>query len=296
MVMRWSLRIGMVLASVLGTAAIYYSTIEPHWLRTLSVSTFFVVVTLSCVTLSMRIAASGWAIAMAAVIVWFILDKPSNDRDWAPEYAVLTTWSQDGGVVYIHNIRNFTYNTEGNYTPAYYDANYALADLSTVDLVTSYWSGDAIAHVFLSFGFADGRHLAISIETRRQKKFGYSTIAGLFRHYELFYVVADERDLIGVRTDVRHEDVYLYRLNLPADVRTRLFLSYLDEVKSLAARPEWYNTITDNCTTGILKRADAKADVRYDWRILLSGYSAQLAYDKGLLNIRRASPCCVKNL
>jgi hypothetical protein len=96
--------------------------------------------------------------------------------------------------------------------------------------------------------------------------------------------VADERDLIGVRTDIRRERVYLYRLNLSQDRRTTLFLSYLTAIQRLAVHPAWYNTLTDNCTTGILLRAGAKGSVRYDWRIALSGYAAQLAYDKGLLN------------
>lgn len=121
---------------------------------------------------------------------------------------------QEGRIVHVKNIRNITYRSETDYTPHYYNADFNLDHLSSIDLVTSYWAGNSIAHVFLSFGFDDGRHLAVSIETRRQKKFGYSTIAGFFHHYELTYVTADERDLIGVRTDIRKERVYLYRLNL----------------------------------------------------------------------------------
>ena len=155
---------------------------------------------------------------------------------------------------------------------------------TSADLVTSYWAGDAIAHVFVSFGFRDGRHLAISVETRRERGETYSSLAGFFRHYELIYVVADERDLIGVRTDIRRERVYLYRLQISPDTVRRLFLSYIERTADLAARPEFYNTLTNNCTTSILGRANAVSPaIAYSWKILASGHAAEYAYELGLL-------------
>jgi hypothetical protein len=245
---------------------------------------FVLVIGLALVMRRLRRGVVIWASMMIVMAVWYGQDKPQNNRDWAPEYRVLTTWSRQGNAINIHNVRNFSYRSDGSARPAYYDATYRPDQVTTVDLVTSYWAGDAIAHVFVTFGFQDGRHLAFSIETRRQKRFPYSAIAGFFHHFELFYVVADERDLIGVRTDIRHERVYLYRLNLSQDRRTTLFLSYLTAIQRLAIQPAWYNTLRENCTTGILVHASAKENVRYDWRIMLSGYAAQLAYDKGLLN------------
>jgi hypothetical protein len=281
---RLAARLVILLSAVVGAAAVYYSTIAPDRLRLLMTAIVSVAILALVLTRSLRMAGGLWLLASAAFLSWYLTDPPRNDRDWAPEYAVTGSWSRQGEVIRMHNVRNFTYRGVDDITPAYYDANYALDRLSEVDLVTSYWAGDTIAHVFLSFGFNDGRHLAFSIETRRQKTFGYSTIAGLFHHYELFYVVADERDLIGVRTDIRHERVYLYRLDLSKATRETLFLSYLDEVQRLATQPAWYNTITDNCTTGILARADAKAWFSFSWRILLSGYAAELAYQNGLLD------------
>ena len=72
--------------------------------------------------------------------------------------------------------------------------------------------GPHIAHIFLSFGFGTDDHLAVSIERRDEIGEGYSTIKGLFRQFELFYVVADERDVIRLRTNYRrapYEEVYL---------------------------------------------------------------------------------------
>src|SRR4029077_20967802 len=105
------------------------------------------------------------------------------------------------------------------------------------------------AHIFLSFGFEGGDHLAISIETRKERGEGYSTLQGFLRQYELYYVVADERDLIRVRTNYRKdppEDVYVYRLHGPAENGRRLFLQYIEEINALKDRPEWYNTLTTN--------------------------------------------------
>jgi hypothetical protein len=281
---RLGARTAMVLTGAMGAGALAYSTIEPDWLRLLLTILFVLVVGLALAMRRLRRGVAIWTAMMIITAVWYELDKPLNNRDWAPEYRVLTTWSHQGNAINIDNVRNFSYRSDGSAIPAYYDATYRPDQVTTVDLVTSYWAGEAIAHVFLTFGFQDGRHLALSIETRRQERFPYSAIAGFFHHFELFYVVADERDLIGVRTDIRHERVYLYRLNVSQDRRTALFLSYLDAVQKLAVQPAWYNTLTDNCTTGILVRAGAKGSVRYDWRIVLSGYAAQLAYDKGLLN------------
>ena len=272
------------LFAVYACAALYYSTLAPDTLR------------LGCVGLCALLCAATLRIGhpmrrvaalcglCACFALWLYTDHPSNNREWAGEYAVLADAIQDGRIVHMRNIRDFTYKTETDYTAHYYNADFNLDQLASIDLITSYWAGDSIAHVFLSFGFDDGRHLAVSIETRRQKKFAYSTIAGFFHHYELTYVTADERDLIGVRTDIRKEQVYLYRLQLSAQTREAVFKNYLEQIHRLTFQPRWYNTLMDNCTTEILARANARTRYRLDWRVLLSGYTASLAYDLGLLN------------
>lgn len=273
----------LVFMTAFATAALFYSTVEPAALR--------ISLTVLCPTsilaafLGRRYIPDPASLATIFIIFWgwYLTDPPRNDRDWAGEYALPANAALNGRVAHIEHVRNFTYRTTEDYTPHYYDADYNLDDLSSLDLVTSYWAGETIAHVFLSFGFKDGRHLALSIETRRQKTFAYSAIAGFFHHYETFYVAADERDLIGVRTDIRKERVYLYTLTLSPQARERLLLSYLAEIHRLTLQPAWYNTLTDNCTTGILTRAQAKWRYRLDWRVLLSGYTASLAYDLGLL-------------
>jgi hypothetical protein len=146
--------------------------------------------------------------------------------------------------------------------------------------------GDAIAHVMVSFGFA-GDHVAFSIETRKEKGEAYSSIAGFFKRYELIYVVGDERDLIRVRTSYRRPEelVYLYRTRMNPDNARRLFLEYVGKINQLKEQPEFYNTLTTNCTTDVWSLARALSDqVPLDWRVLLSGYFPEYAYDFGSLD------------
>jgi hypothetical protein len=222
--------------------------------------------------------------AFVGALLVFFTTRPSNDREWQTDVAVLPTVSIDGDLVTVHNIRNFDYRAETDYTPAYYDRTFDLKKLDEVDLIAVYWMGPQIAHIFMSFGFGDD-HLAISIETRKEVGESYSTIAGFFRQYELYYVVADERDVIRLRTNYRKdppEDVYVYRLATKPENARRFFLDYMKSVDELAEHPEFYNTLTTNCTTVILAHtAVNEGHLPYSWKILLSGYTPEYVYEEG---------------
>jgi hypothetical protein len=223
----------------------------------------------------------------AAVLAWYFSIPPSNEREWLTENAVLPHATIDGNVVTVHNIRNFSYRTETDFTPAYYDKRFDLSQFEGVDLVASYWMGPHIAHVFLSFAFAGGDHLAISIEARKEKGEGYSTIKGFFRQYELYYVVADERDVIGLRTNHRNdppEQVYVYRLKGNLDGGRRLFMEYMDQINALAMRPAFYNSLTTNCTTNIWMNSRVNPEhVPFSWKILASGHVPEFLHGQGRL-------------
>jgi hypothetical protein len=274
----------MVFFLIFDTACLHYSTIQPQILLTLITFIYVIATGFALFTMQFRAGMIVSILLSSAVLIWYIQDKPSNHRDWALEYAIPATVSINGQNINFNNIRDFRYRSETDAIPHYYNASFRLDQLSGVDLISSYWAGDTIAHIFLTFDFQDGRHLAMSIETRRQKRFAYSTIAGFFHHYELFYVVADERDLIGVRTDIRHERVYLYELQISSEKRQILFMSYVNQIQKLSGHPEWYNTLTDNCMTGILKRAGATRQESFNWRVILSGYAPEYAYQRGFLN------------
>ena len=235
----------------------------------------------------LRVALPVFAMALVAIGLWWQSPKPSNDRDWQPEVAKIAYATINGDLVTVHNIRNFDYRTETDFTPAYYDKTYDLKKLDSVDLVAVYWMGPAIAHLFLSFGF-EVDHLAISIEARKEKGESYSSAKGFFREYELHYVVADERDVIRVRTNYRKdppEDVYIYRVVAPRENARRIFLEYMRKLNGLREHPEFYNTLTTNCTTAILTNSRINPDsLPFSKKVLLSGYTPEYAYAKGRLD------------
>ncbi len=234
-----------------------------------------------------RTAASVFAAAFALVLVVWGDATPSNDRDWQPEVAVLPYATIDGDRVTVHNIRNFDYRSETDFTPAYYDRTFDLQRLDRVDLVAAYWMGPAIAHLFVSFGFGDD-HLAISIEVRKDRTKSYGTVPGFFRQFELVYIVGDERDVIRVRTNYRTsppEDVYLFRVMAPIENGRRIFLEYMRDINELREHPRFYNTLTTNCTTMILTHAAVNpGHIPYSWKVLLSGYAPEYAYERGRLD------------
>jgi hypothetical protein len=231
----------------------------------------------------------GFVLVWGALVGWWSTIAPSNDRDWQPDVAVLASATVEGDRVTLHNIRNNEYRTDTDFTPRYYDKTFDLRRMESMDLISSYWAGNAIAHLFVSFGFGGQDYVAISEETRKAQTQDYSTLAGFFKQYTLINVVADERDVMRLRTTFRqpHEQVYLYRLRLtPAEVR-RLFLDYVQGINRLATHPEFYNTLTTNCTTTILFHARAAGGTaRYNWKILFSGYAPEYVYEVGRLDTR----------
>ncbi len=280
----------LVVTAVWGVLAIYYS--NPAGLGTLFAAVFALCgfATLLSLIMQRRIRQTGvvYLVAFVVLMFWWNSIEPSNDRDWQTDVAVLPYATIDGDRVTVHNIRNFDYRTETDYLPAYYDKTFDLRKLESVDLIAVYWMGPAIAHTILSFGFGNDDYLAVSIETRKEKGEGYSTIKGFFRQFELFYVVADERDVIRLRTNYRKdppEDVYIYRINKPIENGRRLFLEYIHRINSLKDRPEFYNTLSENCTTTIWFNTRVNPDhVPFSWKVLASGYVPEYLYSLGTLD------------
>jgi hypothetical protein len=229
------------------------------------------------------LAVSG--LPFACVVVWFLSLSPSNTRDWQPDLAVLPWAEVTGDKIFLHNIRNCQYRSETDFTCKYYDRTFDLAKLKTVDLFLIYWGSPNIAHTMLSFGFEGEGNVCFSIETRKEKGEEYSAVKGFFRQYEKMYVVADERDVVRLRTNFRHEDVYLYRLQVKPETIGKVFLDYLQEVNRLKEQPEWYNALTGNCTTSIRRHTmPYNPKARLDWRLIVNGYIDTMIYEQGILS------------
>jgi hypothetical protein len=230
---------------------------------------------------------SAWGLALLVAViasVWWATIRPSNSRIWAAdvEHGVTATLT-DGDRVTLSNIRNFRWTSREMFTPAWETRTYDLAQLTSMDVLTSAWSSPLIAHMMVSFGFADGRHLVFSTEIRREKGEAFSALGGFFKQFELVLIAADERDIIRLRTDIRGEAVSLFPLTVPKAVMQDAFRSFAGFGNDLAESPRFYNTVTTNCTTIPWRLARELAPgLPTDWRVYLSGHFPAYMRDLGL--------------
>ncbi len=235
-----------------------------------------------------KLAWAGTLIAALMVGVWWTSIQPTGDRDWAPEVAHIVTGRVEGSELILAHVRNFEWRTEEDFTPRWETRRYDLDTLQSVDLISSVWASPAIAHTLISFGFANGEHLVFSIEIRRQKGQAFSEVGGFFKEFELALIASDENDIVRLRTDARGETVSLFPLQVTPQQARGLLLSYVALGNRLAAKPEFYQTLTSNCTTVIFQLARlVEPGIPFDWRILVSGYLPDYLYAHGLLDNAR---------
>lgn len=282
------LGITIVATTLWGVGALYFSPLLPAEWRAVGAAGYGAATILAFAFLPYpgRTAVAALGI-FAILVILFVRIPASNDREWQPEVSVTPYATVNGDLVTIHGVRNFDYRTETDFKPHWEDRTYDLRKLDSADIIAVYWAGKAIAHVMVSFGFAGKDYLAVSIETRKEKGESYSTLAGFFRNYELYYVIADERDVIRVRTTYRQpqEDVYIYRVSGSLENLRRVFLDYLKSINELRDRPAFYNTLTTNCTTAILLHTRVNPESPpLSWKILLSGYVPDYLYELGRLD------------
>ncbi len=282
----------IVVVASWGSIALYYGDSDASSIQNVLAIGFGVSGLLTIVALGMpRLRwpmLTLFGILFVCIVLWWLRIQPSNDRQWQQDVEKLAYATIKGDLVTVHNVRNFDYKSEFDYQPAYYTKTYDLRNLEGADLFSTYWMGPAIAHTMLSFNFGEGGHLAISIEARKQKGESYSSIKGFFRQYELIYVVADERDLVRLRTNYRKnpiENVYLYSINWTKKDVKQVFLQYIHEINILNEKPAFYNTLLENCTTIIWMHTLGNQDhLKFSWKILASGYFAEYLYESGRLD------------
>lgn len=230
----------------------------------------------------------AYAAAFTGLCIWWTSIRPQQHRDWATDVSQLLTPHIDGDAVSLHNVRNFAWRTREDFTPRWETRQYNLAQMHSLDLIVSYWAGPMVAHTLASFGFADGRHLVLSVEVRRTQGQQFSALGGLFKQSELLLVAADERDIVHTRSNVRGEDVYIYRVDLPAPQRRELFLAYLKKADALRHKPLFYNSMFSNCTTLVYAMVKhIVPGIPWDYRLILSGYLPRYLYALGVLDNSR---------
>jgi Domain of unknown function (DUF4105) len=280
----WFLLAPVCLLTLWACAAIYFDLRLVHW-RTSTAVAYLVSVSAALVMFN----ADGRAMLVAVgascgVLAWWLSLRPSNDRHWQPDVAE-TAWADiDGDIVTIHNVRNCDYRTQFDYTPRWETRPVDLSRLRGIDVFLTYWGSPWIAHPIMSFDFGEGGRIAMSVETRKEVGKEYSTVRGFFRYYELIYIISDERDVIRLRTTYRHgHDVYLYHTCATPEGARWVFLDYMLRANRLREHPEWYNALTNNCTTNIAAHVAHARCTRapLDWRILLNGKADEMMHERG---------------
>lgn len=235
------------------------------------------------------LATAGAAVLVTALVVaWWRGRQPSNDRDWRPDVARLATAEVRGERVTIRNVRNFRYRSVEDFDERWEERSYDLARLDGLDVFFVHWGPRLYNHMILTWSFADGQRLAISIEVRKRRGDDYSAWKAFFRQYELIYVAADERDVIKLRTNYRREQVWLYRVRTSQVAARNVLVQYLQAMNAIAREPLWYNALVANCTTVVRQRVlDAGGRLPFSWRYFANAYLPQLLYRRGLLDTSR---------
>jgi len=225
---------------------------------------------------------------LAPGVLWWALQRPSNQRDWTPDNARTARAEFRGDSVLVHDVRNAEYVSAQRYTVRWEDRAYDLREVERawflVEPFSKDWRGPA--HTLVSFQFAGGKFLAVSAEIRKEKGEVFSPFTGLLRRFEMTYVVGDERDVVRLRTNVRRDPVYLYPVRATPTQARAMLVDMLQRANRLAEHPEWYNTLTNTCTTSIVEHVNrvAPEKVPLSYKVLFPGYSDQLAYDLGLID------------
>jgi hypothetical protein len=280
----------VVLASIWSSLALWYRLPTPEPLKG-AISVAFLVLGISTIGASFsryRVAAMlAFAVAVAATTTWWSTIRPPDHANWAPDVARQATGSVTGNQLTLTNVRDFEWHNGQEATERWVTRSYDLDTLRTLDLFLSYWAGPKMAHVILSFGFEGDRYLAWSIEVRRTRGGEFSPVADLFKSNPLILVAADERDVVRVRSNLRGEDVQLYRLNAAPGAIRRLLVEYVSDANALATQPEFYNSLTTNCTTTAVKMMRAVgATLPFDWRLIVNGFLPDYVYARGALDSR----------
>lgn len=276
LILRILLSLILLVMSIWGALALHYQEpLEPIWTRALiALWSILSLLFLFSLWRQRYLINFGYFLLMfCMLLLWWSSIKPTHDKDWADDVMYMASGKIEGNIATVNNVRNFKWRGETAYIPKWETRSYDLNKIQSLDLLTSQWGIDAIAHVLVTFGFSDGQFLTFTVEIRKTKNQSFDSFAGFFKAYELSIIATDERDAVGVRPNIRGEDTYIYRLSMPPETLRQLFVAYIQKANELVEQPQFYNTVTANCTTivfDMMERISGK--IPFDYRVLATGY------------------------
>lgn len=235
-----------------------------------------------------KLPLASAAVTLLRHVLRWITVRPSHERAWRPDQAILPKVVAADGEVHVRNLRDFHFRPPGDPTPRYCDRTFVLDRLQSVWYVVvpfrGRWGG--LAHTCVTFGFSDGQYVSISVEARKEAGSKYSLWKGALRGYELMFVIAEERDLMGARAVAGGNSVHLYPLRLTGAHARALFLDFIAGAHAIEQRPVFYNTITDNCTSRILRAIHraVPGQVGFGTGWIFPGFSDRLLHKSGLMD------------
>lgn len=289
MIVLFALLLPVLAYSVLwGTLALWYKLPGPEALRWALAGGF---AALGLATIVAMFTPSRWrwftafVIALVAVNIWWNTLVPPTEGNWSPELARQATGTIDGDILTLENVRAFEWRTDTDATEIWETRRYDLSQIASVDLFMSYWGGPSMAHFMLSFGFEDGRYLAWSNEVRREVGGGFSPVADYFKAHVIAVVASEERDVVGLRSNIQDARVQLFRLRTTPEKARRLFEAYVAAANEVAETPHWFHSVFTNCSRSVIQLArHAGINLPLSWRVIVNGYFPEYLYNHGGMN------------
>lgn len=282
--------LALLLATIWASLALFYRLPVSPAIRGAaagSLALLGVVAVISMIWRPRLVVILPFVLCFTGIVVWWSSIEPPAAANWAGDVARQVTGTVDRDILTLTNVRNFTWKSDGSFVEKWEPRAYDLKKLKSLDLFMSYWAGPEMAHMILSFGFDGDQYLAWSIEVRRTAGGKFSPLGDLFKSNPLVIIAADERDVVRVRSNIRGEDVQLFRMRAPPANAARLLLQYVSDANALAEHPRFYNSLTTNCTTTAAKMMRAVgATFPFDWRLIVNGYLPEFAYDRNALDTK----------
>ena len=139
----------------------------------------------------------------------------------------------------------------------------------------------------LRFGFGENKYVIVSVEARAEKQEKYSVVAGSYRQFELIYLFGSEEDLVNLRAIHRGTRLYMFPIKADQKFMTNLFKELASSANALHTQPKFYRSITDNCTTTLVKhfdRLNPQDHIGLRHETLFPALTGKLLHEKGYMN------------